>query len=43
MSTNEFLKIQVLKEINTWVQNKTKKKILQIKKKKCCKLKVGTN
>lgn len=33
MSTNEFLKIQALKEINTWVQNKTKKKILQIKKK----------
>ena len=42
MNTNEFLKIQALKEINTWVQNKTKKKILQIKK-KCCKLKVGTN
>ena len=33
MNTNEFLKIQALKEINTWVQNKTKKKILQIKKK----------
>ena len=32
MSTNEFFKIQALKEINTWVQNKTKKKILQIKK-----------
>ena len=30
MNTNEFLKIQMLKEINTWVQNKTKKKILQI-------------
>ena len=33
MNTNEFLKIQVLKEINKWVQNKTKKKILQILKK----------
>ena len=33
MSTNEFLKIQALKEINTWVQNKTKKKILKFKKK----------
>ena len=38
MNTNEFLKIQALKEINTWVQNKTKKentkffkKMLQIK------------
>ena len=42
MNTNEFLKIQALKEIYAWVQNKTKKKILQILK-KCCKLKVGTN
>ena len=33
MNTNEFLKIQTLKEINTWVQNKTKKKILKIFKK----------